>query len=341
MSANQPTVSLVIPTRDRRDFLARILESIRKVDYPRQKCQVIIVDDGSTDNTADLVKEVSLNFPFQISYYYQPSKGIAAARNKGGKRAWGEVMVFLDDDCGFETDWLKKLIEHLNSPEVGAVGGPDREFREASFMARCIDWTITSFMGTGNVRGKKGLRIAKYYPRSYNMAVPRRVFLKVGGFDASLLFGEDVELSYRIKKAGYILRFAPEAFVWHGRRKSLGSFIRQIFIRGSTRVELIKRHRALLELAYLIPVFIVVFIPLLVGFSFFLLLPWRVTIALGVIYLGLLFLDGVRAAKKLGKVKAIPLVAFLLLIQHLTYGIGFLKTLIVPMESKIKMTPER
>lgn len=88
-------------------------------------------------------------------------------------------MVFTDDDCRAEPDWLSRLTNCLDSEKVGAVGGPDIAHRDDSLLAKCVDYAVTSFIGTGGVR-RKGKRIGKYYPRSFNMAVPAKVIEQVG-----------------------------------------------------------------------------------------------------------------------------------------------------------------
>ena len=327
----QPTVSVVVPTRNRAESLERMLRSLGQVNYPRDRGEVIVVDDGSHDATGKLVETLQAEFPFVLRYVYQAAAGVAAARNRGYHTAKGEVIVFVDDDCLFEPGWLLHLVSGLMQPQVGAVGGPDRELGQASFLARCIDWTVTSFVGTGNVRGGRRFRVARYYPRSFNMAARRQALDKVGGFDLTLPYGEDIDLSYRIRKAGYALACVPAAAVWHHRRASLPSFMRQIFIRGATRMELVRRHRGLLEPAYLVPAAIVVLIPLLLGLSWSSQLPWTVTGVLAGAYGAGLCWEGSRAARALKLWRAGVLVGILLLLQHLAYGAGFWRAVISPL----------
>jgi len=289
------------------------LESLTGLNYPEY--EVIVADDGSTDGTQETVKEFG-----QIRYYRQEKKGISAAKNLGINKARGDILVFTDDDCRAEPDWLIKLTSCFDSEEVGAVGGPDIAHPDDPFLANCVDYAVTSFIGTGGVR-RKGKRIGRYYPRSFNMLAPKRVIEQVGGFDEGLEAGEDIDLSYRIKKAGYSLRYTKDAFVWHRRRDTISGFLRQIFVRGCTRVRLIRKHKELLEIAYLIPPFLVLLIPALLLLS--LIFP-LVLIIPAILCLAILLTSGVHASLKIKDLRALAIIPFLLFLQHVTYGIGFL-----------------
>lgn len=249
----RPSVSVIICTYNRAPLLKRALFSLTQQTLLPRQFEVIVVDDGSRDGTQDTIRGIKGRLPYSLSCHAQEKKGISAAKNLGIREAGGDVLVFTDDDCIFEKDWLSRLIGHLDSPDVGAVGGPDRSPSDASFFARCVDYTVTSFAGTGGVRRKEGVRLAKYYPRGCNIAFPQAVIEKAGGYDETLAAGEEIELDYRVKQAGYLLKYAPDAPVWHKRRSSLLGFLRQMYCRGYTRVELARRHLALLEPSYLLP----------------------------------------------------------------------------------------
>lgn len=308
-------ISIILPTHNRRDSLRLTLESLTGLNYPDY--EVIVADDGSTDRTQEVVEE------FKVGYYRQERKGISAAKNLGISKARGEILVFTDDDCRAEPDWLSKLTSCLTKEEVGAVGGPDMAHHDDPFLAKCVDYAVTSFIGTGGVR-RKGKRIGRYYPRSFNMLVPRKVIEQVGRFDEGLGAGEDIDLSLRIKKAGYSLRYAKDAFVWHRRRDTIIGFIRQIFIRGCTRVTLIRKHKELLEPAYLIPPFLVLLVPALLLLS---LVSPIILIIPAILCSAILLTSGVHASLKIRDIRALPVVPLLLFLQHITYGIGFFRAL--------------
>ena len=210
---------------------------------------------------------------------------------------------------------------------MGAVGGPDKGPLDASFFARCVDYTTTSFIGTGGVRRKAGFIVARYYPRGCNMMVPRNVIDLVGMFDPSLEAGEEIELGYRIRKAGFKLAYAPTAMVWHKRRDNLVAFVRQMFTRGQTRIELAKRHRELLELSYFIPpvvLFCVFMLSLLLLFCPAMIQTFEVPF---LVACAILLAAGTHGAIQLRDARAVGAIPLLLGLQYLMYGAGFVEAL--------------
>lgn len=322
-----PNVSVIIPTYNRKNSLTATLDSLADLDYPKDRYEVVVVGDGSRDGTEDTIRGIKGRLPYSLSYHAQEKKGISAAKNLGIREAGGDLLVFTDDDCIFEKDWLSRLIGHLDSPDVGAVGGPDRSPSDASFFARSVDYTVTSFAGTGGVRRKEGVRLAKYYPRGCNIAFPQAVIEKAGGYDETLAAGEEIELDYRIRQAGYLLKYAPDAPVWHKRRGSLLGFLRQMYSRGYTRVELARRHLALLEPSYLLPPLAIVGFMVLGGGAFLFPFLLKIMISLSSLYLGIILVAGAHGSLKIKDPRAWPIVSALLIMQHLTYGLGFLKAL--------------
>ena len=111
---------------------------------------------------------------------------------------------------------------------------------------------MTSFFTTGGIRGGKGKKLDKFFPRSYNMGIRREVYQELGGF-TKMRFGEDIDFSYRIIEAGYKTALIPEAWVWHKRRTDFRKFFRQVYNSGIARINLEKRHPGTLKLVHLLP----------------------------------------------------------------------------------------
>lgn len=327
--SKQPVVSVIISTCDRKECLKRALESLRNLNYPNDRYEIIVVDDGSKDGTHQYVNEILADsVEPAIHYHRQARSGVSAARNNGINRAKGELLVISDDDCTFEPDWLDKLVTYYDSPAVGVIGGPDKGYPDASILARCIDYAVTSFAGTGGVRKRDGLRLARYYPKGCNMAVPKAVITKTGGFDETLAAGEDIDLSFRIRQQGHTIRYAPEAFVWHKRRDTIKSLCKQIFTRGYTRVELARRHRELLEFAYLLPACMVTGFMLLAGLSLRFPSLRKVLRSAVLLYAAIVVAAGLQATGRIKDVQALILTPLVLVLQHTMYGLGFLGALL-------------
>lgn len=128
---------------------------------------------------------------------------------------------------------------------------------------------MTSFFTTGGIRGGKK-KMDKFYPRSFNMGIRKDVYLKLNGFSA-MRFGEDIDFSIRIFKAGCRCRLFPEAWVWHKRRTDFRKFWRQVYNSGIARINLYKKYPESLKLVHLLPMVFTVgvigtLVALLLGF---------------------------------------------------------------------------
>lgn len=325
MHGTTPRSSIIIPTCDRRDSLKENLLSLTWLDYPKNKYEVIVIDDGSTDGTEEMIAKMRDPLPYSLRYgRFKEKKGISAARNLGMNMASGGIFVFTDDDCLFEMKWLTFLLASFDSPNVGVVGGPDRTPREATFFSKCVGYLFTSFVGTGGLRGGKRFRVGRYYPKGCNMAVLREAIDKVGGFDEHLGPGEEIELGYRIEKAGYQIKFAPKAFVWHKRKITLKAFLQKMFKIGYTRVVLALKHKGLLRIGHMIP-----FIGILTVFSLLILSSifpdaLKALICMLSGYLLILLVSGVQAVFRIKDIRALFIIPLLIPLHHSAHGIGFL-----------------
>lgn len=331
--AAQPLVAIVLPTYNRVRMLRAALGSLAELSFPKDRTEVIVVDDASTDGTARMIREIMATVPFRLIYLRQRHAGVTAARNRAIRAARGDFLVFTDDDCTFASDWLERLLEAVTGPTVGAVGGPDPAPADSSLFSRCVDYALTSFIGTGGVRAKTGRSLARYYPRGCNFLVTRAALERVGGLDPTLGAGEEIELGYRLRRAGYRLQYAEGALVHHRRRDTWMAFARQMFARGLTRVQLVRRHPGLLEWSYLIPPLLVLALGVGATLTLARLLSPRLFLLPVFSYLLLLGSGGLHGARVLASPRAALILPALLFLQHILYGLGFLTALVRPQRS--------
>ena len=303
--------SVIIVTRDRRDDLQRALESIAE----ERALEVLVVDDGSTDGTWEMLAARDDVTPIRL----KESRGPGRARNEAARRAQGEFLVFLDSDCRARPGWLDALLDPFARPGVGAVGGAEALDPDAGFGDRLVHFLLTSKWTTGGVRGSRGARAGRYRPRSYSMAVRRELFRRVGGF-AGLRHGEDIDLSVRLARLGAELVHAPDSRVYHRRRATAGGFVRQLFAMGRARATLIRRDPIHAEPAFLLPALATVLGPALIALALFW-PPARIALAAVAAYLVLV---GVAAAVALESAAALPVAPAAFVAQHAAYGAGFL-----------------
>jgi glycosyltransferase involved in cell wall biosynthesis len=203
------TVSVVVPTRNRAPWLGYLFDSLSRQAYPSRLVEIVIVDNSSTDNTEEVVRQWSEVLPFEIRFVRKQNKGPASSRNYGVVHSTGEILAFTDSDCMPDPRWLLNGVGALGSG-IGLVTGP--------IYPRRTDDTHFFF----NAQLAPVLRDTGVY-RTANLIVPRYVFDQVHGFDegyalargGALLGGEDTDLGWRIKRRGYVADFRPDVIVIH------------------------------------------------------------------------------------------------------------------------------
>ena len=210
-----PSVSVIVCSYNGGRTLARCLESLGKLNYPNY--EVILVDDGSTDNTA----EIAAQFP-NVRYIHQTNHGLSHARNTGAAAAKGQVFAYTDSDCMADPDWLYYLIGTLTSSNYAGVGGPNVSPPARNSIQACV---AAAPGGPSHVLLTD--TVAEHIP-GCNMAFYRWAFENVGGFDPEYLkAGDDVDFCWRLQQAGFVIAFSPTAIVWHHRRFTLREFLKQ------------------------------------------------------------------------------------------------------------------
>jgi GT2 family glycosyltransferase len=320
-------ISVIIPTYNRKNELQTLLRSLSNQTFPADRCEIIVVDDGSTDGTCEWLLQHKDQFTVSISLYSQVRGGPGVARNAGMEKAEGDLFAFTDTDCIAQPEWLTSLIKPFSSEKVGAVGGSEIINDNDPLLMRCFHYLMTAPLTTGGLRGKRGKRLAHFYPRTFNMAISREVYQETGGFKP-LFHAEDIELSYRIKQKGFKLVYEDSARVYHKRRNTVAQFIRQLFNMGKARVTLALLHPGSLEPLHVLPAAALCLFVLLICLA----VSWQPILSffMACCVVGLLFLIilGTDASLKLHSFKAFFTVPFLFVCQQSSYGLGFITSLI-------------
>lgn len=241
--------SVVIPVFNRPDEVDELLDSLTRQTFG--DFEVLVVEDGSTVPCREVVERYADRLA--VRYLTKKNGGPGPARNYGVERSTGEYVIILDSDCVLPEGYMAAVDAELSASACDAFGGPDAAHESFSRVQKAISYSMTSFFTTGGIRGgrRKGA-MDRFYPRSYNMGVRRKVYLNLGGF-SKMRFGEDVDFSYRLVEAGYTSRLFPEAWVWHKRRTDMDKFFKQVYNSGIARINLTKRHPGTLKLVHLLP----------------------------------------------------------------------------------------
>ena len=315
--------SVIVPSYNRRDEIRELLDSFTRLQFPKERYELIIADDGSGDGTADLVKEFQQTCEFTLRFYRQENRGPGAARNMGMENAKGDFFIFLDSDCTISPQWLQAIEEDLQREQADAFGGPDSYREDFPPLLKAINYSMTSFISTGGIRGHKKKGLGKYYPRSFNMGLSREIYEKTGGF-GGLRHGQDIEFSHRIIQSGAKVILVADAIVYHKRRTSLKKFFRQVFNWGVARINLYKIDPQMLELVHALPALTMLSFFLLIAGSFFSTAIWGIFKWL--LILGILILagSGIHAAFQYRNFRLLYLVPIIMPVQILGYGLGFI-----------------
>jgi GT2 family glycosyltransferase len=214
-----PFFSVVIPTYERVEALARCLDALANLDFPRSSFEVIVVDDGSTASPQVVLSKFTS--VFAITLKCEPHCGPAAARNAGARRACGEYLAFTDDDCRPAPNWLSALAAQMSNAVGCAFGGATINALPENAYATASQLLISYLYRYYNADSQRSLFFA-----SNNLAVPRELFLDLGGFDTAFprAAAEDREFCVRWRNAGYRLEYVPDARVYHAHSLTFVSF---------------------------------------------------------------------------------------------------------------------
>ncbi len=239
--------SIIVPVYNRPDEVEELLESLLQQDFT--DFEVIIVEDGSSVPC----REVCERYRSQLSlhYYCKENSGPGQSRNYGAERAQGDYLIILDSDVVVPKGYFQAITAELSTQYADAFGGPDRADASFTTTQKAISYAMTSFFTTGGIRGGKK-KLDKFYPRSFNMGIRRAVYAELGGF-SKMRFGEDIDFSIRIFKAGKQCRLFPDAWVYHKRRTDFRKFWKQVFNSGIARINLYKKYPESLKLVHLLP----------------------------------------------------------------------------------------
>ena len=307
--------SIIVPVYNRPDEVKELMESL--ANQTDRGFEIVIVEDGST---VTCKAEAEAFAPLvALQYFYKDNEGRSPARNYGMEHAAGDYFVFVDSDCILPPDYIANLRKALGSQWTDCFGGPDDAHASFSDTQKAINFAMTSFLTTGGIRGGK-VQMEKFVPRTFNMGFSREVYRNVGGFRE--MFSEDIDMSTRIRLAGYSPQLIREVKVYHKRRGTLAKFWRQVHVFGMSRITLQLLYPGSMKLVHWAPaVFVLGVIAMILGAIF--LTPWCL-LPLGV-YILALWISAIASTRSL-KVGTMALAASM--VQLFGYGTGFLRAYI-------------
>jgi cellulose synthase/poly-beta-1,6-N-acetylglucosamine synthase-like glycosyltransferase len=224
-------VSVVVPARDAGQTIGECLCSLLRQSLPRERYEVIVVDDGSSDDTRQAVQR------YEVTLLDQRHEGAAAARNRGVAAARGEIVLFTDADCVPDGDWIEEMLRPFEDPEVVGVKGVYRT-RQGGILPRFVQCEYEE-------RYEKMARLKQIdFVDTYSAGYRRGILLSAGGFDTAYPDAsvEDQELSFRLAERGYRMVFNPRAIVYHRHPETLRAYFRRKFNIGYWKLRVLRSH---------------------------------------------------------------------------------------------------
>lgn len=313
MRDREVTYSVIVPVYNRPGEVDELLDSL--LSQTARNFEVIIVEDGSTVPCGEVVRKYA-DKGLNVKYFPKENEGRSIARNYGLERAAGEYFIFFDSDCVIPADYFSKLDRMRGERPYDAFGGPDAADSSFTTTQKAINFAMTSFLTTGGIRGGR-VSLEKFTPRTFNMGFSRKVYETVGGFRE--MFSEDIDMSTRIRLAGFTIGLYPDLPVYHKRRVDFRKFFRQVYVFGMSRITLKLLYPDSMKLVHWLPAVFVVGVLAMVLLAIFVSPWWLAPLAL---YLFMIWQSAlVETSSPVIAFKAIPAS----LIQLGGYGCGFIK----------------
>lgn len=260
-----PKYSIIVPVYNRPAELRELLDSLTR--QTSKNFEVIIVDDGSDEPSQAVCDEFSDRLI--IKYFFKLNSGPGPTRNFGFEKASGDYLVMFDSDCIIPHTYFEAVENFMRNHPVDAWGGPDRGHENFTVLQQAMAYTMQSFWTTGGIRGGKN-QADKFQPRSFNMGFSRKVWLATKGFAFDRL-AEDIELSIRMREAGFKVVLITDAFVYHKRRTNLWEFFKQVEGFGRGRVRVGGIHKGTVKLTHWFPTLYMIYFILAIA----VLMSWR------------------------------------------------------------------
>jgi glycosyltransferase involved in cell wall biosynthesis len=310
--------SIIIPVYNRPNEIDELLESLTKQDF-FDDFEVLIIEDGSTIKGDTIVEKYKSKL--NIKYFFKENTGAGASRNFGMQRASENYFIILDSDVIVPLQYLSEVKKALEKNFTDAFGGPDAAHESFTSLQKAINYSMTSVLTTGGIRGKKQA-IGKFQLRSFNLGMSQKAFSETSGF-SKMKNGEDIDLTFRVWQAGFETQLIEKAFVYHKRRSTIKQFFKQTFGFGTARPKLNKMYPETVKSTYWFPSLFIIGIDVSLILA---ILGFNQLFYLYGFYFLLIFLDSLFQNKNV-------CVAFLSIItsvvQFLGYGLGFLQSFVL------------
>lgn len=315
-------ISLIIPCRNEKNYIAGCLDSIIANDYPKERLDVMVVDGMSDDGTRSIIEEYISRFPF-IRLLNNPKRIIPTAMNTGIRNARGSIIMKIDAHSSYERDYISKCVKYLLEYGADNVGGIVKMLpRKDTVVGKSIVLALTSPFGAGNAYFRTGAKEPRWADTAFPGCYRKDVFDRVGLYDENIARSEDVAINSKLRRADGKILLVPDIISNYYTRSTFREFIWHNFDNGFWITYPIKYHRWLFSWRHLVPMaFVSSLIVSLLLTIFFPLILWIFILILGAYFLLSIYFSTQLAlkGKNMKYLGYLPLVFGAL---HIVYGLG-------------------
>ncbi len=307
----KPKVTVAIVCYNEEKNIAQCLNSVLNQSYDRENYEILVVDNGSTDQTEKIIKDLQKKTG-RIRLVVNLRLGIAISRNVALRQAQGQLLAFTDADCVVPKNWLKTLVAgyskyHSTNSKVICVGGPNRPPQTTAFY-QALGLVLNTFLGSrGSVQARQYLddRFVSHLP-CVNVLYDKDKIRQIGGFDEKFgSISEDEDLSFRLRQKGFQFVYLAQAGLVHKMRADIWAWAKNMFIYGKGRVWFLEEHPEVWHFLFLLPIGLVLLAPIMVP-----------------IYLAIIFVYSFWVVARARKLNLWLATAEIYFATHFFYGIG-------------------
>ena len=326
---NLPLISVIIPCRNEKQFIAECLDSVIQQDYPKQKMEIFVMDGMSEDNTRNIVREYSKKNSF-IKLFKNHKRIKPIALNIAIKKANGRYVIIMDGHAKYRSDYISKCIETSIKYEADNVGGIWRIMpTKDTIINKSIIFASSSVFGAGNAYYRKGYsKKIKEVDTVFGGCYKKEIFDKIGLFNENLARSQDMEFNIRLKKAGGKILLNPEIVSYYYPKSTLKEFFKHNFTDGIWAIYPLKFVKIPLKLRHFVPLSFILSLLISGIFGiFFPLFSWLFLFIIATYILFSLYFS-INIAYNKKDVKYLFLMPITFACRHFGYGLGSLWGLI-------------
>jgi len=264
ISNELPFMSVIIPTLNTVKTVKKAIDAVLIQKYPKDKFEIIVVDGGSSDGTYEILQQ----YPVKLILQTNDFTGDSGARNMGAISAKGKIIVTTDADDEVDKNWLINIAQGYNRSDVGGVIGSSHiVYDKDNFQEKIFAELFICFRGSDKVKSthNNNDRLKTNISIGPNQSFRKDVFFRIGGFDMGLSSGMDLDILWRIEKAGYKINFVNNAVVYKKSRANLKEYFRQAYTRSRQGAIIYCKHPQKIYFNYILNI---LFVPTIVFLIF-------------------------------------------------------------------------